>query len=255
MFNSGTFQKKSLKSANTSETIICNRYKSFHRNFSKFIKHNVRFVGLAMKYIHKVIFRMVLFAALCNTNMSSAQELKLDYQKLKNLTLLQGTHYIYGYNYQGQHGLEFGLAKGRRNLLKPFNYQNVHATGMVIFPQNESKAQGPLFAVNAGITYAKLFTVFSIQGQYMTNFQNNGAFVLRPEAGLTFLGLFDVTYGYNFFAPKDRYTISNHVLSVRITRQRVYRDIKQRLKSLKMKDVPLKIEIPQADSTSTGISL
>ncbi len=244
-----------LKNANTSYANICNLYKSFHRNFLELLDHNITFVGLAMKHIHQVIFRIVLFAALCNVKIGSAQELKIDYQKLKNITLLQGTHYIYGYNYQGQHGLEFGLAKGRRNLLKPLNYQNVHATGMVIFPQNDSKSQGPLFALNTGITYAKLFTVFSIQGQYVTNFKNNGAFVLRPEVGLTFLGLCDITYGYNFFAPKDRYTISNHVLSLRITRQRVYRDIKQRLKSLKMKDVPLKIDIPQIDSTSTGIQL
>ncbi len=97
-----------------------------------------------MMSIHQIFYRIVLFAALGNIKIGSAQELKIDYQKLKNITLLQGTHYIYGYNYQGQHGLEFGLAKGRRNLLKPFNYQNVHATGMVIFPQNDSKAQGPL---------------------------------------------------------------------------------------------------------------
>jgi hypothetical protein len=203
-----------------------------------------------MKFLHLFFRYFILLLTLFSTKQSKAQEFKIDYNKLNQITVLKGNHYIYGYNFQGQHGLEFGLAKGRRNLLKPFTYTNAHLTGMFIFGHSRNANQGPLIALNAGVTYAKLFTIFNLQTQFLTNVQQ-GAFVLRPEVGLTLTGLIDLTYGYNLTAPQNRFPISNHVISLRITRQKVYREIKTRVKSLRLKNIPLKIEMNnQTDSTS-----
>jgi len=208
------------------------------------------FVHLKMKFLPHIFRCFILLLTLFSTEQSKAQEFKIDYNKLNQLTVLKGNHYIYGYNFQGQHGLEFGLAKGRRNLLKPFTYTNAHLTGMFIFGHSRNADQGPLIALNAGVTYAKLFTIFNLQTQFLTNIQQ-GAFVLRPEVGLTLTGLIDLTYGYNLTAPQNRFPISNHVISLRITRQKVYREIKTRVKSLRLKDVPLKIELNNQTDSST----
>jgi len=203
-----------------------------------------------MKFLPLIFRCFLLLFTLFSSKQSNAQEFKIDYNKLNQLTVLKGNHYVYGYNFQGQHGLEFGLAKGRRNLLKPFSYTNAHLTGMFIFGHSRNADQGPLIALNAGVTYAKLFTIFNLQTQFLTNIQQ-GAFVLRPEVGLTLTGLIDLTYGYNLTAPQNRFPISNHVISLRITRQKVYREIKTRVKSLRLKDVPLKIELNNQTDSST----
>lgn len=109
--------------------------------------------------------------------------------------------------------LELGIALGARHLSE-YNlfYSNYHLSPEITFtPDN------PILGTKVGFTNNLIFLNVGTQFIHYTDFQNQN-FAIRPEIGLTLLGLTDLVYGYNFIINKSKIeNLTNHCISLRLT--------------------------------------
>ncbi|PZX20592.1 hypothetical protein LX69_00012 [Breznakibacter xylanolyticus] len=126
----------------------------------------------------------------------------------------ESTNLIVGYQQQHYPTLEVGIAHGVRN---QYLYHNTHLSGELLFRPHQSN----LLGIKAGYSASLLILQFNAQAIYYTELYNDSRIqstaALRPELGLSFLGIAQITYGYNIFLSKTTLGISNHLLSLRIT--------------------------------------
>ncbi len=122
---------------------------------------------------------------------------------------------IIGYEYQNAHTIELGIAKGTRGTdLAGLFYGNIHLCGEILF---NNKANN-IYGLKAGVTGVLAFLNAAGQMIYFTNFDGNSSIVLRPELGLSFIGLVDLSIGRNIVIGRsDPLNLNATVFIVRIT--------------------------------------
>lgn len=108
--------------------------------------------------------------------------------------------------------LELGIALGARHWGYDLFYSNYHLTPEITFTPDK-----PILGTKVGFTTNFILLNVGTQFIHYTDFQNQN-FAIRPEIGLTFLGLTDLAYGYNLITSKNKIEyLPNHCLSFRIT--------------------------------------
>ena len=108
--------------------------------------------------------------------------------------------------------LELGIALGARHWDYLLFYSNYHLSPEITFTPDK-----PILGTKVGFTTNYILLNVGTQFIHYTDFQNQN-FAIRPEIGLTFLGLTDLVYGYNFIRSKNKIEyLPNHCLSFRIT--------------------------------------
>jgi hypothetical protein len=128
---------------------------------------------------------------------------------------VEGIDFILGYQRQPHqvNTLELGIAHGSRGReWGAFFYRNYHLTGELLFKNNQVDVVG----IKGGYTISAFLLNGTAQVVYYTN-GNTSDIAIRPEVGLTLMGAFDITYGYQVFLQSQSLNIGNHVLSVRLT--------------------------------------
>jgi hypothetical protein len=120
--------------------------------------------------------------------------------------------FILGYQRLNNNTYEFGLASGHRGYEGSAHiYANYHLTTEHNFNDR--------YTLGTKIGYKLSILFFDLTGQaiYYTDFKESN-FAFRPELGLTFFGLFDINYGYNFMPLKDNLKqFKGHIIAIRWT--------------------------------------
>lgn len=122
---------------------------------------------------------------------------------------------IIGYEYQNAHTIELGIAKGTRGTdLAGLFYGNAHLCAEILF-NNEANN---IYGLKAGVTGVFAFVNAAGQMIYFTNFKGNSSVVLRPELGLSFIGLVDLSIGRNIVIGRnDPMNLNATVFIARVT--------------------------------------
>ncbi len=147
---------------------------------------------------------------------------KRDYSSLFEI---KGYHPSIGYTYQGFSSLDIGLGYGKRNLFKPLTYTHIH-TNVMIYNPNNTKTQ---LGLNLGYTKAKSAAYWGIESVFVQNNFNQLNVALRPEIGLTVLGIFNIGYGYTLPLTKNEHTFKAHNITLRYTHQYLKRSIEKKV--------------------------
>lgn len=128
----------------------------------------------------------------------------------KNAITEGNLNYIVGLN--NLKTIEFGIARGSRCGYWGLCYTNYHLSPEITFTPDM-----PILGTKVGFTTNFILLNVGTQFIHYTDFQNQNL-AIRPEFGLTFLGLTDLVYGYNFITSKNKIEyLPNHCLSFRIT--------------------------------------
>jgi len=142
------------------------------------------------------------------------------------LLKLRGVHMIYGFH--GFNCLEGGIGFGSRDILKPHVYSNTSLTLLYGYKDDQN-----IGGLNVGYKRAGLLGLYAIHLSYYNDFNKSQSMMLRPELGLTFLGLVDLTYGINFPIMQNQLNYNQHLISVRVTRQRIVRNAQKHTKKIR----------------------
>lgn len=155
------------------------------------------------------------------TSWEIRQILKNDYA---DLLLMKGWHPMLGYQYQGFGTLQFGLGYGRRHLFKPLAYNNAHIN-LVWAPKREDIAV-PGF--NIGFTRSQNIVFYGLEATYLPRQAAENVWMLRPEIGFSFLGAWNIGYGYNLFPDGAPDGFIRHSFVFRYTQQFLVRSVKRK---------------------------
>jgi hypothetical protein len=106
-----------------------------------------------------------------------------------------------------------GIARGYRDEINcGLSYSNYHLSSEIILNKNTSYT-----GLKMGYTYSSGFINLGLQAINYTNFIQN-IFALRPELGLTLIGVYEIIYGYNVFLNDTKsININNNNISLRWT--------------------------------------
>lgn len=112
----------------------------------------------------------------------------------------KGYDFVAGYHLQKYHTLELGIAYAARgDELAGVAYGNFHLTTEMVLRNRERN----LYGIKSGFAFA--FVFFDLCGQvgYYSDLNGNTCFTIRPEVGLSWLGLVNLNIGKNFNLTKD----------------------------------------------------
>lgn len=107
----------------------------------------------------------------------------------------KGYDFIAGYHFQKYHTLEFGIAYATRGEeMAAMAYGNIHFTSEIVLRNTEKY----LYGLKSG--FAFVFTFFNLCGQvgYYSDLNGKTCFTIRPEIGLSWIGLVNLNIGKNF---------------------------------------------------------
>lgn len=167
-----------------------------------------------LEKVFKLILGIVLVSSIDIKTCYSQTENKdfhLGYNYLLDPLKRGKLDYILGYERINSNVLELGVAKGHRGFEGwGAVYANYH-----ISTEHNFKNNHYLLGTILGYKLSILFINVTGHLIYYTDFKNN-SFGFRPEIGLTYLGKFDINYGYNFLI-SDMYQTKGHLLLMRYT--------------------------------------
>jgi hypothetical protein len=139
------------------------------------------------------------------------REFHLGYNFFKDPLIKGKLDCIFAYNRTNLNLLEIGIGKGHRGFEGwGIIYANYHLTTEHSFINNHY-----LLGTKLGYKCSIMFVNITGQLIYYTDFKSSN-FGFRPEIGLTYLGKFDVNYGYNFLTHNNSQT-KGHILIIRYT--------------------------------------
>ena len=148
---------------------------------------------------------------------------KRDYSSLFEL---KGYHPSIGYTYQGFGSWDIGLGYGKRNLFKPLTYTHIHTNVMLYNPDNKKTRLG----LNLGYTKAKSAGYWGIESVLVQNNLNQLNVALRPEIGLSVLGIFNLGYGYTLPLTNNEHNFTAHNITIRYTHQFLKSSIEKKVR-------------------------
>ena len=141
----------------------------------------------------------------------------------KPLFELSGNYLNVGYAKYGINSFEIGISHGKRNLFSPMKFAERHLN-LIYATKYNSNYKG----ISVGFSKSNALFYKGIEFQYITNFNHQNTFILRPEIGITFFGSLNLSYGYNFMNHKLE-NVSANVLHLRFTKQNFRKNIKAKL--------------------------
>jgi hypothetical protein len=153
------------------------------------------------------------------TSWEIRQIIKNDYA---DLLLMKGWHPMFGYQYQGFGSLQLGLGYGRRHLFKPLAYNNAHMN--LVWAPNRDAFAFP--GLSIGFTRSQNIIFYGLEAAYLPYRTTGHVRMLRPEIGFSFLGAWNIGYGYSFFAGGVPDGFSRHSFVFRYTQQFLIRSAK-----------------------------
>lgn len=155
------------------------------------------------------------------------KSLVVDY---KSLLEIKGNYFNMGYMAQGIKTLEMGISHGKRELISISKFQEIHLNAQ--YAVSSSIQHKYFYGLNLGISKSGLLFNKALEGQFITDFNGNKAFIFRPELGLTFFGTFNFNYGINLSTNKLE-GLNTHVFHFRYTHQDFKEKIKEKILQIK----------------------
>ncbi len=136
-----------------------------------------------------------------------------DYNYIKDPISRGKLDIILGYQRLNNNTFEFGIASGHRGYEGyAIVYSNYHLT-----TEHNFNVDQYTLGTKVGYKLSILFCDFTGQAIYYTDFDKSNL-AIRPEIGLTFFGLLDLNYGYNFMTiNNDLNKFGGHLISLRAT--------------------------------------
>lgn len=112
----------------------------------------------------------------------------------------KGFDLIAGYQYQNFHTVEFGVGYGfRGEEMAAMGYGNLHVTGEMVFRNQEKN----IYGFKSGFSLALAFFDCAGHFSYYLDFNGKSNYILRPEIGLSYIGIIDINIGKNFVLNKQ----------------------------------------------------
>lgn len=160
-------------------------------------------------------------ARLLRHSMELRRIIRTDYA---DLLLVKGWHPMAGYAYQGFGSLQMGLGYGRRHLFKPLAYSNAHMN--LVWAPNRDDLTFP--GLSIGFTRSQNIVFYGLEAAYLPYNTSGQELMVRPEIGFSFLGAWNIGYGYNFFPGGEPDGFSRHSFVFRYTQQFLFRSVKRK---------------------------
>jgi hypothetical protein len=163
--------------------------------------------------IKKLIYFILLLTFCISAQAQQTNDFHTDYNYLKDPITRGKLDFIFGYQRLNNNSFEFGIASGHRGYEGyAIVYSNYHLT-----TEHNFNADQYTLGTKVGYKLSILFCDFTGQAIYYTDFDKSNV-AIRPEMGLTFLGLLDLNYGYNFMTiNNDLNKFGGHLISLRVT--------------------------------------
>ncbi len=161
----------------------------------------------------KLIYFILFLTSLLSAQAQHTNDFHIGYNYVKDPITRGKLDFIFGYQRLNNNTFELGIASGHRGYEGySIVYSNYHLT-----TEHNFNADQYTLGTKVGYKLSILFFDFTGQVIYYTNFDKSNV-ALRPEIGLTFFGLLDLNYGYNFMTlNKDLNNFSGHIISLRAT--------------------------------------
>ena len=144
-----------------------------------------------------------------------------------NLLDINGKYLYIGLHFQKLNSLEIGIEKGHRSLMEFWKY-----SGKRLSFQIGSRNQLMHYGLKYGYTKSGAFFTYGFDVGALRNKLTPGLIYFQPQIGITSMGTWSLTYGYNFVASRSNdLPISAHTISLRYSNNRPIRNGTLKIKS------------------------
>ena len=137
---------------------------------------------------------------------------------------MKGWHPMIGYQYQGFGTMQAGIGYGHRHLFKPLAYTNAHVN--LVWAPN--RGDWMKTSLGAGITRSRNIVFYGMEAVWFRDPARGNGYVVRPEVGFSFLGAWNIGYGYNFFIGERPAEFGAHAFVFRYTQQFLIRSAQRK---------------------------
>ena len=145
-----------------------------------------------------------------------------------DLPVMKGWHPMIGYQYQGFGTMQAGIGYGHRHLFKPLAYTNAHI--QVVWAPNRSGRMRP--GLGAGITRSQNIIFYGMEAVWFRDATQRNGYLIRPEIGFSFLGAWNIGYGYNFIIGARPQEFGPHAFVFRYTQQFLIRSAQRKYREV-----------------------
>ena len=145
-----------------------------------------------------------------------------------DLPVMKGWHPMIGYQYQGFSTMQAGIGYGHRHLFRPLAYTNAHIN-LVWAPNPRSTIK---HGISAALTRSRNVVSYGLEGLWLRDANSGNHLLVRPEVGFSFLGAWNVGYGYNFFIGPKPADAGMHTFVFRYTQQFLIRSAQRKYREI-----------------------
>jgi len=164
-------------------------------------------------------------ARVLRVSMELRKTIRTDYA---DLPLMKGWHPLIGYQYQGFGTMQAGIGYGHRHLFKPLAYTNAHIN--IVWAPNRSDWMNT--GLGAGITRSQNIVFYGMEASWFRVPVHGSGYVIRPEVGFSFLGAWNIGYGYNIFIGERPPDFGPHAFVFRYTQQFLIRSAQRKYREV-----------------------
>lgn len=158
-------------------------------------------------------------------SMELRRTIRTDYA---DLPVMKGFHPMIGYQYQGFGTMQAGIGYGHRHLFKPLAYTNAHVN--LVWAPN--RGDWMKTSLGAGITRSRNIVFYGMEAVWFRDPARGNGYVVRPEVGFSFLGAWNIGYGYNFFIGERPAEFGAHAFVFRYTQQFLIRSAQRKYREV-----------------------
>lgn len=124
--------------------------------------------------------------------------------------------------------MQAGIGYGHRHLFRPLAYTNAHINFVWAPNRSDILKQG----VSAGLTRSRNVVFYGLEGTWFRSTLAGNQLMVRPEIGFSFLGAWNIGYGYNVSIGPRPAGFGGHAFVFRYTQQFLIRSAQRKYREV-----------------------